>query len=164
MLYFISSVHTTCMYNNDDIIYICDVYYKIKYEIKIQHKIDDPNWKIPSLSIKLNENIYTDRLQGNMKSKAVCWTDIAHRNKFGHASGGRGGGRPAAVSGGHPNGDSTTIPLFAAAAGAAAGAANVHHNNNNHRNHSGSNRNYNCVEVVTLAFTILACLLLRQDI
>ncbi|KAH6827952.1 hypothetical protein C2S53_014771 [Perilla frutescens var. hirtella] len=93
-----------------------------------------------------------------MKHETACGSGgiAVDPNKFGHASGGhRGRSQPSEEHGG-----GSAIPLYAAGA-ATGGAAND--NRNNHRNHSGSNGNYNGLEFVTLAFTILAFLLLRQN-
>ncbi|PIM99829.1 hypothetical protein CDL12_27670 [Handroanthus impetiginosus] len=103
--------------------------------------------------------LHLDHLQGNMKHKA-----IAHLNRFGHASGGRGhassGGWSVAGHGDDSNGGgrSAMIPLYAAAAG---GAANKH--NGNPHKHSGSSSNYSCVGLIlTFALAISTCLVLWE--
>ncbi|KAI3470623.1 hypothetical protein Pfo_027286 [Paulownia fortunei] len=123
---------------------------------------------VPASSSPLGEFLPLDHLQGNMKHDVHLSNNygggsgIAHPNKIGHASGGWGGSRAAAVCISNPSGGrsqpSAAIPLYAAGAG---GAANNHHND--HRNHSGSKTNYSSLKLVTFALTILACLLLLED-
>ncbi|KAL8533296.1 hypothetical protein ACS0TY_009622 [Phlomoides rotata] len=117
----------------------------------------------PAFSNSSRKILHLGNLQRIMKYETICGTDIPHpeRFRFSHpGGGGRGGGHSndGGSQSSNMQGGSATMPLYSA--GAAAGAANDHHNH--HGNHSGANRNYNCMEVVTLSCTILACLILRE--
>lgn len=92
----------------------------------------------------------TDHMQGNMTHAIICGSGVADPNIFNHAS----GGRPQTVNGGDQN-DGGSQPSKVH-----GGGTNDHRSNH----HNESNRSRNGVDFVIITFTILARLLLHQNI